>query len=265
MIDPCSLSPRRRFGTQKALVVGRGASVVTLAVSVCISCGTTGTAADKAKAPVTRVETLDHEACSESGKRLELLDTNNDNRPDIRRVLDPSTGHEVCRIVDLNHDGKVDLYEYFNAEGSVRRREFCYDDSAAVNAIELYERGTLVQRKYDTTGHQRIDTWDWFDGSLPRDAKSGLPAHPSRRERDTGGDGAIDQWWTWEGDTVTIATDHNGDGKPDLNSTIVLGVDDAGPAPSPGASDAGALAPRSASEGGSEGATTDSAGARGKS
>ncbi len=243
-----------------------GASVAGPAVSVCVSCGGSGAAALNAKAPVSRIETLDHEACSESGRRVELLDTNNDQRPDIRRVLDTSTGHEVCRAVDLNHDGKMDLYEYFNADASVRRREFCYDDTAAVNAIELYQGGKLVQRKYDTTGHHKIDTWDWFDGSLPLDAKSGLPAHPSRRERDTTGDGAIDQWWTWEGEKVTIATDHNHDGKPDVSSAVVLGGDDAGPAPSVPAFDAGALSPPTATEGGgSEPATMASTSDGGRS
>ena len=53
-------------------------------------------------------------------------------------------------------------------------------------------------------------------GSLcaaPVDPKTGRPAHPIRRERDTTGDGTVDQWWTWEGSKVSIASDRNGDGK----------------------------------------------------
>src|SRR5580704_9029131 len=64
---------------------------------------------------------LDHEACPESGNKVEGLDTNGDGKEDIRRVSDKS-GHEICRIADLNHDGKPDLYEYFDASGAVRRR-----------------------------------------------------------------------------------------------------------------------------------------------
>lgn len=168
-----------------------------------------------------RSESLDHEQCNESGNRVEQLDTNNDGKPDIRRVFDKS-GHELCRVVDLNHDGKPDLYEYFDPNGNVRRREFCYDDTGVVNAIEYYDSGKLSRREYDTTGQHKIDTWDYFDGSAPLDAKTGRPTHPVRRERDTTGDGRVDQWWTWSGDNVTIAVDTNGDGQPDPTSQLTL-------------------------------------------
>src|SRR5580700_2199390 len=48
---------------------------------------------------------LEHEACDESGNRVEMLDTNNDGKPDIRRVFNKGSGKEVCRVSDLNHDG----------------------------------------------------------------------------------------------------------------------------------------------------------------
>jgi hypothetical protein len=54
------------------------------------------------------------------------------------------------------------------------------------------------------------------------DPKTGRPLHPSRRERDTNGDGHVDQWWTWQGTKVSIARDTSGDGKPDPASTVVL-------------------------------------------
>jgi hypothetical protein len=163
---------------------------------------------------------LEHEQCNESGNRVEQLDTNSDGKVDIRRVFDKS-GHELCRVADLNHDGHPDMYEYFDSSGNVRRREFCYDDTGVVNAIEYYDGGKLSKREYDTTGMHKIDTWDYFDGA-PVDAKSGRPTHPTRRERDTTGDGRVDQWWTWNGDNVTIAIDTNGDGKPDPNTQLTL-------------------------------------------
>jgi hypothetical protein len=197
---------------------------------------------------------LRHEDCSESGNRVETLDTNGDGKPDIRRVFDKS-GHEMCRVADLNHDGKPDLYEYFDSNGTVRRREYCYDDTGVVNAIEYYEGGKLARREYDTSGQHRIDTWDWFDPGIAIDPKTGRPTHPSRRERDTTGDGKVDQWWVWNGDKITIAVDHTGDGKPDPDTAIVLGGDngagspgDAG-GPSSSTSDAGAPAPAAASSG----------------
>ncbi len=161
-----------------------------------------------------------HEKCA--SEHMESLDTNGDGKADIQRVLD-GAGHELCRMVDLDHDGKPDMYEFFDASGAVRRRELCYDQTGAVNAIELYEGGKLAEREYDIGGQHRIDTWDWFDVNAPVDAKTGRPAHPVRRERDTRGNGKVDQWWSWDADKVTIAVDRTGDGKPDPDATIILG------------------------------------------
>jgi hypothetical protein len=222
-------------------VVRKGARLfpILIACFACAGCGGS-TASDPAtpspqQQGERRAETIASEGCSESGRRVELLDTNGDQKPDIRKVFDKGSGKELCRVSDLNHDGKPDLIEYFDDGGNVRRREYCYDNDGLVNAIEYYEGGKLVRREYDTTHRHKIDTWDWFDASSPLDAKTGRPVHPSHRERDTGGFGRIDEWWTWEGDKVTIAVDANGDGKPDPASAVVLGGshDSPGQAPAP--------------------------------
>jgi hypothetical protein len=194
---------------------------------------------------------LEHESCDESGNRVEMLDTNNDGKTDIRRVFNKGTGREVCRVSDLNHDGHPDLYEYFDDNGAVRRRELCFDDTGEVNAIEHYEGGRLAKREYDTGGTHRIDTWDFFEPGLPMDPKTGRPVHPSRRERATRGDGHVDQWWTWDGAKITISRDTSGDGKPDPSSVLVLdangGADtaDAGGASAPSPAPSGSGAPPS--------------------
>jgi len=194
-----------------------------------LACGGSdmATAPKVAQADV-RSEQLEHEACGGAGQRSDALDTNGDGKPDITRFYDAS-GREQCRIVDLNRDGKPDLYEYFDESGQIRRREFCYDDSGVVNAIEFYEGGKLARREYDISGRHRIDTWDWFDPGAQVDAKTGRPAHPTRRERDTKGDGHVDQWWTWDGDRLTIAVDRNGAGHPDPGTALVFGSDGGAP------------------------------------
>jgi hypothetical protein len=222
-----------------------------------LACGGGEKAAASAATPAKggRSEVIDHERCDLSSGNIVALDTNGDGKPDIRRVYDGAK-HELCRVTDLNHDGKADLYEYFDASGAIRRREFCYDDTGEVNAVEIYQGGKLVQREYDTMGQHKIDTWDWFDPNAPIDGKTGRPAHPARRERDIRGAGVVDQWWTWNGDKVSIATDRNGDGKPDPESVIVLGGDDGGgavaPPPAVPLAASGAL---SAGDGGSDGGT----------
>jgi len=245
MIAPHFARIRRR-------AVPTALAAFALAAAGAGACGaadkTSGAGVPKTPSAV-RDEKLEHESCDVSGSHVEALDTNNDGKPDIRRVYDGS-GHEKCRTVDLNHDGRTDLYEYFDATGAVRRRELCYDDTGAVNAIESYEGGKLARREYDTTGQHKIDTWDWFDPNAAIDPKTGRPVHPLRRERDTKGGGYVDQWWTWEGAKVSIATDRDGDGQPDPASVIVLGGgDDAGP-PVPAAADAASPVPAPAGDAG---------------
>ncbi|HEY2513145.1 MAG TPA: hypothetical protein VGI39_19890 [Polyangiaceae bacterium] len=185
-------------------------------------------------------ETIDHEACDESGHRVDTLDTNNDGRADIKRVYDNKTGKEVCRITDLDHDGKPDLYEYYDGTGVIRRRESSFDGSGIVDSVEYFEGGKLAKRELDTTGQHRIDTWDYFD---PATGKR------TRRERDSTNDGRVDQWWTYDGEKVTIAIDRNGDGKPDPSDTVTIGGDQASAPPAlPGSDvDAGATASPAAS------------------
>jgi hypothetical protein len=187
-------------------------SAAMTASTGCGSDGASGVANAKLPAGM-RSEAIEHEACEESGNRVEMLDANNDGKPDIKKVS--KGGREICRITDLNHDGTPDLFEYFDPTGQLRRREADYDDNGIVNSVEHFENGKLVQRELDTTNQGRLDTWDFFD-----------PATGARvrRERDATGDGKIDQWWTYSGDTVTIAMDRNGDGQPDPDSAITLGA-----------------------------------------
>jgi len=208
--------------------------VLTLAVGgvgliSAFGCGNDASGVSSAKLPAgVRSQVIEHEACDESGNKVEVLDANNDGKPDIKKVT--KGGREICRITDLNHDGKPDMFEYYDQTGQLRRREADYDDNGIVNSIEYFENGKLVRRELDTTNQGKIDTWDFFDPATGARTK---------RERDATGDGKIDQWWTYDGDKVTIAMDRNSDGQPDPDSTITLGAN--GQAITPGA-DAGTAA-----------------------
>jgi len=171
--------------------------------------------------------------CESNNHRVVTTDSNNDNKLDIKAVYDKSSNKLLCRIVDLNHDQKPDMYEYYDDGGSIRRREYCFGDDGVVNAIEDWQNGLLIHREYDTTGQHRIDTWDTYDANAPVDAKTGRPANPIHRERDTTGDGRVDQWWDWAPDgTITIGMDKTGAGKPDPATRLV--IEAGGIAPPPG-------------------------------
>ncbi|HEY1697525.1 MAG TPA: hypothetical protein VGG39_35425 [Polyangiaceae bacterium] len=234
-------------------------AVAPLVAAGNVGCGSGADASGVASAKLPKgASGLEHESCDESGNRVEILDLNNDGKPDIRRVFNKGTGREICRISDLNHDGQPDLYEYFDANGAVRRRELCFDDTGVVNAIEHFDGGRLTKREYDTGGMHRIDTWDYFDPGLPMDAKTGRPVHPSRRERDTKGEGHVDQWWTWNGDKISISRDTTGDGKPDPASTLVLDPSGGGSTPGSGGGGTGG-GPSGAADAGASSSGTDAA------
>jgi hypothetical protein len=185
---------------------------VLSAVGLAAACSDPVAPGAKTEGPVFVAESVEHEPCDPKSHKAEALDARGDGRPVVTKVFDGS-GHEICRITDINHDGKPDLYEYFDSSGQVRRREADYDSNGTIDAVEFYEGGKLVKREYDTTGQHRVDTWDYFDKN------SGLR---TRRERDTSNDGKVDQWWTWNGDKITIAMDINGDGKPDPEAAVVM-------------------------------------------
>jgi hypothetical protein len=178
----------------------------------------------EAKTPELTLTGLEHEDCKEGGNRVESLDQNKDGKADMKRVFDKGSNRELCHMADLDHDGKPELFEYFDESGKIRRREHMYDDTGAVSQIEVYENGKLLRRDLDSRGQHRIDTIDYFDPVTGKRIK---------RERDENGDGNIDQWWSFRDDRIEIAMDKNGDGKPDPEATVTLGPSgspfDAGP------------------------------------
>jgi hypothetical protein len=210
-------------------------------------CGGSKTdAKDAAKAAGVTLEVrnikVQHEDCPESGNKVVAYDSRNDGKPEVRRILD-GKDRELCRITDLNQDGKPDLYEYYDDKGALRRRESSFVESGDITSIETFEGGKRTHREMDTSGQKRIDTWDTFDGASGKRV---------RRERDINGDGRVDQWWQWDGDKLTIAVDQNNDGYPDPEATVVVQGNNVG-AP------AEATAPGSATPAGSSSANAKAA------
>jgi len=216
----------------RSVVFGIFAVSAAVGLAVAVGCGGDNAATASAKLPEgVRSQSIEHEACSEGGRKVEQVDVNNDGKPDIKRVYDGA--HEVCRVSDLNRDGKPDMFEYYDTAGNLRRREADYDDNGIVNAIQIFEGGKLVRTELDATNQGRIDTWDTYDAS----------GKLVKRERDTTGDGRVDEWWTIDGEKITVARDKNGDGKPDPDTVVTMGGGSSAPPPAATAADGGALPP----------------------
>ena len=168
--------------------------------------GPSGRGQVRATAAITRDIRVVHEDCDikcrrEAGRQ----------RRRQAGCLDVS-GANGCQAVDLNFDGKVDSWTYFDSSGQVRRRERDYDRDGRVEEISIYQGGVLAEQQRSTTLADRIDTWQYY--------KAGKLA---KTERDSDGDAVVDQWWEFSGDTdkcPMIHSDVDGDGKPDPGATI---------------------------------------------
>jgi hypothetical protein len=149
-----------------------------------------------------------HEECDTSGGGAEKLDANADGRADV--VIVRSGGREVCRAVDLNLDGTVDVYSYNDSAGRLRRREYDFDRDGVIDDISTYQAGVITSRQRATLLANRLDTWDFYqNGTL------------ARRERDSDSDAVVDTWWEYpRPGCPMIHTDANEDGRPDPGTTI---------------------------------------------
>jgi hypothetical protein len=138
----------------------------------------------------------------------EKIDANGDGKPDITIVREGN--RELCRAVDLNFDGTIDAYSYFDAAGQLRRRENDYDKDGQIDEITAFNGGQITEKEQSTSLAQHLDTWDFY--------KAGVLV---RTERDSNGDGVIDQWWEYpKPGCPLIHADVNNDGRPDPGATI---------------------------------------------
>jgi len=193
-------------------------AAVFLVVGAISSCTTVDSGGPPPTIPTgsERDTEIKHEPCDMAAKDAVRVDVNNDTRPDIIHVM--NGGREVCRIVDLNLDGSIDTFIYYDANGSERRRESDFDRDGRPDEIVSSKDGAVFLKERETNYDDQIDTWDYYEG--PRLA---------RRERDSDGDGLVDQWWSFNDPTdphcAAVASDRNVDGKPDPDNIVDLCAD----------------------------------------
>ena len=192
------VSSRRRF---------RRASILAVCLAFApIACGASAQKDPKLANPdaIAPVEIV-HEECDVDGDGAVRMDVNGDGRPDIVRVM--RDGREVCRAIDLNFDGRVDVYVYYDDQGRTRRQEIDYDRDGLIDEIVFFRDGVVVAKHRETNLDGKLDTFDTYvNGVL------------TERRLDANRDGKYDQWWTFPDpnnlDCPVIALDETGVGKP---------------------------------------------------
>ena len=175
----------------------------------------------------TRDIEIKHEPCEPNGHTTKVYKADDPLSSNVHsyvtHVFDGSK--EICWLGDLNGDGKVDIYTYFDDGGAIRRRESGYTVSNAIDEITLYKGGAIDVVERDTTFDGKLDTWDFYEGGKL-----------ARRERDKTGEGRVDEWWTFNppgGDNASIIQADPRTGKPDPTQRLDINVTFGGPAGAP--------------------------------
>lgn len=185
-------------------------TTITLTLTLLLGgcAGSSGTADSAADVGGPRPTEIIHEDCDVTAASAERMDANADGIADVTSV---KSGSQIsCQAFDLNFDGKVDSWVYFDPNGQVRRRESDYDRDGRIDEIAVFSGGVLSEKHRATTMHNRLDTWDFY--------KAGVLA---RSERDSDGDAQIDQWWEYpKPECPLIHSDVDGDGRPDPGATV---------------------------------------------
>jgi hypothetical protein len=174
-----------------------------IALSAC-SGSLSGKAGTGANGEADRSKPVPIERRKCEGSSEQVVDVNNDKRPDIRHVLKDS--RRVCSEIDMNFDGMTDVIRFYEKDGStIAFEQHDFDFDGRVDEQSLLTAGAIQRRELDTNFDGLIDTWMWCKGP-----------YVERAERARRKAGRVDTWETYNsGLMAEIKYDENNDGKPE--------------------------------------------------
>lgn len=146
-------------------------------------------------------------------EHVSAYDLRRSGKPDVwvyTVTTQDASGRKVERRVrkeaDLNGDGRVDIVDWYDADGQLVKETLDLDYDGKVDDTLYFEKGKRVRAEKDLDGDGRIDTWSYYD------AKDKIV----RKERDVKGTGRVDYWEYYEnGEIDRIGEDLDGDGTVD--------------------------------------------------
>ena len=183
-----------------------------------LSCS--GSQKEGAKPPPLKSEEKGEEdfraQCEVKGDRIEKsYDLNRDKAIDVREVYNGKT--LICREVDLNFDGKMDLFRYYDERGVPRQEEIDLDKDGRLDIVTYFdERGKIIRQEFDTNYDNKADVWRYFKGDKVE-----------RIARDIDYNGKPDIWTICkDGKPVKEMLDIDGDGKPEQERKMKIEADE---------------------------------------
>ncbi len=138
-------------------------------------------------------------------------DTDGDGTPEVYKYYktgaDPERPGEqktilVRQDIDVNWDGRIDIWRYFAQDGTVEKEEWDNDYDGKVDETRVFEAGVIVRAERDRNNDGTPDVTRYYKGGKLE-----------RKESDTNHDGKVDRWEYYTGrvlDRVGIDKDHDG-------------------------------------------------------
>lgn len=150
------------------------------------------------------------ETINSDGQVEQQIDINSDGKPDVFNYFQPrSDGPRTLKRkdVDLNWDGQIDVRTWFNADGSIEKEEMDGDFDHTVDWVDHYQGGKRVLSEVDTDYNGAFDLFKIYEAGKVR-----------RKERDSNGDGRVDYWEYLDENGVVqkVGRDIDGDGVMDV-------------------------------------------------
>ncbi|MCB9506777.1 MAG: hypothetical protein H6698_02635 [Myxococcales bacterium] len=162
------------------------------------ACGGTQTPDTPSEESVVRPPRVRYGTLDATSGRAERFDLNHDGQPDQYR----GSGWAAR---DVNFDGRLDLYEYFDGPTLVEQ-ELELDFDGQIDLVRVYANGVLTRKEFYTDGPRRPSMLKYYDTN----------GDVLRVERDTDNDGVMDFFGYYEGNQlVRVGIDLDRDGSPD--------------------------------------------------
>ncbi len=150
------------------------------------------------------------ERATTDGNLVVEVDLDGDASPDIYnyfRSLEDEGRLLLRKEMDLNQDGRIDVWSFFTETGDLDREEMDADFDGSIDWIDHYQGGKRVMSEIDTENNGTFDLFKYYESGRIR-----------RKERDTTGDGQVDHWEYFNdgGEVVKVGWDIDGDGQMDV-------------------------------------------------